>query len=55
MNKLRCTPCIDTDELARKNRRVLKIRYADAESLERSALEAIDAGEYLTDHGHSVF
>ncbi len=51
MNKLRFTACIDSDELARKNRRVLQIRYEIAESLGRSALEAIDQGQYLTDHG----
>lgn len=51
MAKLRCTSCIDSDELARKHRRVLEIRYEIAESLGHSALEAIDNGEYLTDHG----
>jgi uncharacterized protein (TIGR02452 family) len=37
--------------LAALNRRVLEIRYEIAESLGRSALQAIDNGEYLTDHG----
>lgn len=43
--------CVDSDELARENRRALEIRYEIAESLGRSALEAIDNGEYLTDDG----
>ncbi|WP_442511862.1 TIGR02452 family protein [Novipirellula sp. SH528] len=51
MNKLRCTACVDSDELARKHRGSLEIRYEIAESLGRSALEAIDKGKYLTDHG----
>ncbi len=51
MSNLRFTPCVDSDELARKLRRVLEIRYEIAEALGRSALDAIDNGEYLTDHG----
>ena len=51
MNPLRFDPCLDSEELARKNRRALEIRFEIAESLGRSALEAIDQGEYLTDHG----
>lgn len=51
MNRLSYLPCPDSDELARENRRVLEIRYEIAESLGRSALEAIDAGEYLADDG----
>ena len=51
MSSLRFTPCVDSDELARQNQRVLGIRYEIAESLGRSALDAIDREEYLTDHG----
>jgi len=51
VNRLSYLPCSDSDELARENRRVLEIRYEIAGSLGRSALEAIDAGEYLTDGG----
>ncbi|WP_372720616.1 TIGR02452 family protein [Novipirellula sp.] len=51
MNRLRFTGCVDSDELARKNRNVLEIRHEIAESLGRSALDAIDDGQYLTDHG----
>ncbi|TWT91673.1 TIGR02452 family protein [Neorhodopirellula pilleata] len=51
MSKLSFSETIDSDVMARENRRVLEIRYEIAESLGRSALEAIDAGEYLTDHG----
>ncbi|GAA5509086.1 TIGR02452 family protein [Novipirellula caenicola] len=51
MNRLRFTGCVDSDALARKNRRALEIRHEIAESLGRSALEAIDQGQYLTDHG----
>ncbi|WP_430452734.1 TIGR02452 family protein [Rhodopirellula europaea] len=51
MNNLRCSPCVDSGELARLNRRVLEIRYEIAESLGQSALEAIDNGEYLSDRG----
>lgn len=51
MSKLSFSEAIDSDAMARENRRVLDIRYEIAESLGRSALEAIDAGEYLTDDG----
>lgn len=51
MGSIRLAAVIDSDELARQNRRVLEIRYEIAESLGRSALEAIDTGKYLTDHG----
>ncbi|QDS94653.1 hypothetical protein FF011L_34330 [Roseimaritima multifibrata] len=51
MSKLRFGSCVDSDELAGENRRVLEIRYEIAESLGRSALDAIDNGEYLTDDG----
>ena len=51
MGNLRFTPSVDSDELARRNRLVLEIRYEIAASLGRSALDAIDNGEYLTDHG----
>ena len=51
MSQLSIAPCVDSDELACMNRRVLEIRYEIAESLGRSALAAIDQGEYLTDHG----
>ncbi len=51
MSRLRLTAPVDSDDLARQNRRVLEIRYEIAESLGRSALEAIDTGKYLTDHG----
>lgn len=50
MSKLRLTACIDSEELVRENRRVLDIRYEIAKSLGRSALDAIDAGQYLADH-----
>lgn len=50
MSKLRLTACIDSDELVRGNRRVLDIRYEIAKSLGRSALDAIDAGQYLADY-----
>ncbi|TWU39507.1 TIGR02452 family protein [Novipirellula artificiosorum] len=49
MTKLRFTECVDSPELAQRHRRVLEIRYEIAESLGRSALEAIDHGEYLAD------
>ena len=51
MSRLSYMPCLDSGELARENRRVLEVRYEIAESLGRSALAAIDAGEYLTDDG----
>ncbi len=51
MSKLSFSESIDSEVMARENRRVLEIRYEIAESLGRSALEAIDAGEYLTDDG----
>lgn len=41
---------VDSGGLARDNRRALEIRHEVAESRERSALVAIDPGEYLTDH-----
>ena len=50
-NQLRCAPPIDSAELAQQNRRVLEIRYELAQSLGRSALEAIDNGKYLADAG----
>ncbi|TWU39988.1 hypothetical protein Q31b_33040 [Novipirellula aureliae] len=51
MTALRFTDCIDSAELARGHQRVLGIRQEIAESLGRSALEAMDHGEYLTDDG----
>ncbi|WP_417737213.1 TIGR02452 family protein [Rosistilla oblonga] len=51
MSKLHFLPVVDSDELARMNQSVLEIRHEIAESLGRSALEAIDRGEYLTDTG----
>src|SRR6056297_1233345 len=50
MSRLRIAPCVDSEKLAELNRRVLEIRYEIAESLGKSALAAIDNGEYLTDH-----
>ncbi|WP_417739475.1 TIGR02452 family protein [Rosistilla oblonga] len=51
MSKLHFLPVVDSDELARMNQSVLEIRHETAESLGRSALDAIDRGEYLTDTG----
>ncbi len=45
------TSCVDSDELAGQNQRALEIRGELAESLGRSALAAIDNGEYLSDAG----
>jgi uncharacterized protein (TIGR02452 family) len=50
-SRLRCAPCVDSAELAHQNQRVLRIRYEIAQSLGRSALKAIDDGEYLADAG----
>jgi len=49
VSQLKITSCVDSENLARQNRRVLEIGYEIAESLGRSALEAIDQGEYQTD------
>ncbi|WP_153555576.1 TIGR02452 family protein [Roseimaritima sediminicola] len=51
MFTLRFTGCVDSDELAAQNQLVLEIRYELAESLGHSALEAIEQGKYLGDHG----
>ncbi|TWU25104.1 hypothetical protein Pla52o_14020 [Novipirellula galeiformis] len=51
MSRLRLNPCVDSDDLARQHRRVLGIRSELAESLGCSALQAIERGQYLTDHG----
>ncbi|MEO1616084.1 MAG: TIGR02452 family protein, partial [Planctomycetota bacterium] len=51
MSRLQSLPCIDSHELAQKNQRLLQIRHEIAESLGRSALEAIDQGWYLADCG----
>lgn len=51
MSSLRFTACVDSDELALGNRRVLEIRHEIAEALGRSALAAIEHGEYLSDRG----
>ena len=51
MSNLRILPCLDSDELAAQRRSELALRPELAESLGRSAVEAIELGTYLTDHG----
>jgi len=50
-SNLRVLPCLDSHELAERRRRELDLRPELAESLGRSAVEAIELGYYLTDHG----
>ena len=50
-SKLQVLPCLDSHELAERRRRELELRPELAESLGRSAVEAIELGYYLTDHG----
>ncbi len=50
-SKLRVLPCLDSREMAEHRRRELELRPELAESLGRSAVEAIELGYYLTDHG----
>ena len=49
MSTLRIKPCLDSLELAERRRKELAIRPELAESLGRSAVEAIELGYYLTD------
>ena len=51
MSKLRILPCLDSDELAAQRQSELALRPELAESLGRSAVEAIELGSYLTDNG----
>ena len=51
MFQLRILPCLDSDELAAQRRSELALRPELAESLGRSAVEAIELGYYLTDNG----
>lgn len=51
MFQLRVLPLLDSDELAAQRRRDLALRHEVAESLGRSAVEAIERGYYLTDDG----
>ena len=51
LSKLQVLPCLDSQELAEHRRRELELRPELAESLGRSAVEAIELGYYLTDHG----
>ncbi len=51
MSKLRIFPCLDSDELADQRRSELALRPELAESLGKSAVEAIESGFYLTDVG----
>jgi uncharacterized protein (TIGR02452 family) len=51
VSQLTITPPVDSTELARENQRFLEIRHEIAESLGRSALEAMDQGKYRTDAG----
>lgn len=51
MSKLQILPCLDLNELAENRRSELGVRPELAESLGRSAVEAIELGYYLTDHG----
>jgi hypothetical protein len=51
MSNLRILPCFDSDEIAANRRKELAIRPEIAESLGRSAVEAIELGYYLTDDG----
>ncbi len=48
MFQLRILPCLDFDELAAQRRSELALRPELAESLGRSAVEAIELGYYLT-------
>lgn len=51
MSPLRILPCLDSDELAAQRRFELALRPELAESLGRSAVEAMELGYYLTDNG----
>jgi uncharacterized protein (TIGR02452 family) len=51
MSNLRILRCLDSDELADNRRNELALRPELAESLGRSAVEAIELGYYLTDDG----
>ena len=51
MSSLRILPCLDSDGIAESRRKELALRPELAESLGRSAMEAIDLGYYLTDDG----
>ncbi len=51
ISKLQVLPCLDSQELAERRRRELELRPELAESLGRPAVEAIELGYYLTDHG----
>ena len=51
MNQLRILPCLDSDELAVTRKKELAILPELAESLGRSAVEAIELGYYHTDRG----
>lgn len=51
MSQLRILPCLDSDELAAQRQSELALRPELAESLGRSAVEAIELGYYLSDNG----
>lgn len=51
MFQLRILPCLDSVELAAQRQSELALRPELAESLGRSAVEAIEQGYYLTDNG----
>lgn len=51
MNQVRILPCLDSDDLAAQMRSDLALRPELAESLGRSAVEAIELGYYLTNEG----
>ena len=51
MSNLRILQCLDSDELAENRRKELELQPELAESLGRSAVEAIELGYYLTDDG----
>ena len=51
---LRVLPCVDSAQMAAARRRELDIPREEAQRLGRSALEAIEAGRYLTGSGKVV-
>ena len=51
MSNIRILPCLDSYELAETRRSELALQPELAESLGRSAVEAIELGYYLTDQG----
>lgn len=54
MSRLNVLPCLDSEQMAAARRRELDIPYDAAAALGRSAVEAVDAGFYVTEDSQRV-